>query len=313
MRFRPLAVLASLLVVAGAPDRAALAQTAQPVTVETPDDLFRSIDAFFERNPELKTTPGSGWKPYNRAKWFHQRRMDGGQLPAPDARWKAYEIRQARELELGPGTRASWFSLGPSNFGGRMLSIDFDASNTSTVYVGAAGGGLWKSTDSGATWTPMTDGLPSLAVGGVAVSRTDPNVVVIGTGEPTFNIDRVTGVGILRSTDAGVTWNTTNISYTSGQGHGFHVITAGASGVFVEIARLPGHCGSRKRTVAPAPCGSSTAAKPCIVRPRAEQSLCSLISKRLLRTQSRVLPPHASGLPLRSIAAPASSTASAKL
>jgi hypothetical protein len=76
----------------------------------------------------------------------------------------------------------------------------------------------------------MSDEIMSLAVGGLAVDPFDPSIVVIGTGEGTFNIDRVGGVGILRSTDAGVTWNTTSLTYPAvgygGGGHGFHVIEA---------------------------------------------------------------------------------------
>jgi len=223
-----------LLVVLASPSVAApAAPAAAPADARTPEELFRSLDRFFAERPDLRTTKGSGWKPYQRFKWFHELRMDGGRLPAPDARWRAWEEKQAIEAAMGPSPRMSWFALGPVNFAGRMLSIDFDPTNTDVVYVGAAGGGVFKSTDAGLSWTPIADGIPSMAVGGIGVSRTDPNIVVIGTGEPTMNIDRVTGVGILRSTDAGSTWETTSLSYTSGQGHGFHVVTAGASGVFL--------------------------------------------------------------------------------
>jgi hypothetical protein len=200
---------------------------------ESPDDLFREIDQYFATHPELMTTPGSGWKPYNRMKWFTQRRMDAGLLPPEGARWEAWEQKRQTEQALGPERRAAWFSLGPVNFGGRMLSMDFDPTDPTTVYAGAASGGLWRSTDSGGSWTPLTDDLPSLAIGGVGVSRTNPSVIVIGTGEPTFNIDQVAGVGILRSTDGGSTWLTTNISRNPSSNHGFHVVTAGPSGVFL--------------------------------------------------------------------------------
>ncbi|MGQ0722038.1 MAG: T9SS type A sorting domain-containing protein [Candidatus Eiseniibacteriota bacterium] len=206
---------------------------ADPQTAVAPESPFAEIGRWFEAHPELQDRSGTGWKPYNRIKWFHERRMDGGTLPPGDARWRAWEEKRRRETAMGPSARSTWFALGPANFGGRMLAIDFDATNPSIVYAGAAGGGVFKSTDAGLSWTAVSDGIPSLGVGALAVSRTNPNVVVIGTGEGTLNIDRVLGVGILRSTDAGATWQTTNLSYAQVTAHGFHFATAGPSGTLL--------------------------------------------------------------------------------
>jgi hypothetical protein len=193
---------------------------------------LRDMGAYFDAHPELKTTPGSGWKPYNRRKWFLEQRMVNGQLPEPGARWEAWLRKKDIESRMPPA-RNTWFNLGPTNFAGRMLAIDFDPTNANIVYVGGADGGVWKSTDGGNSWTPISDELPSIAVGGIAVSKTNTNIVVIGTGEPTPSIDRVGGVGILRSTDAGATWVTTNLSYGVNSGHGFHHVEAGPNGTFL--------------------------------------------------------------------------------
>jgi photosystem II stability/assembly factor-like uncharacterized protein len=107
-----------------------------------------------------------------------------------------------------------------------MLALTFDPTDTDVLYAGSASGGLWKSTDGGLAWLPLTDELPTLAVGGVAVILASPNVVLIGTGEATLNVDRVGGVGILKSTDGGTTWATTSVSYSVASGHGFHVLRA---------------------------------------------------------------------------------------
>ncbi len=187
-------------------------------------DWFARMDAFYEANPELKTTPGSGWKPFNRIKWQTLRSMQDGELPPLEARADAWRVKQQRMAHLTP--RATWFSLGPTNLGGRILAMDFDPTNANVCYVGAANGGVWKTTNGGASWTPMSDELLSIAVGGLAVSPNDPNIVVIGTGEGTNNIDRIGGIGILRSTDGGNTWLTTSLSYGVASGHGFHVIRA---------------------------------------------------------------------------------------
>jgi hypothetical protein len=182
-----------------------------------------SMDAFFEANPERKTTKGSGWKPYNRAKWYAERHMENGVLPPAGARWNALQEKIEIERRAGVTPRSTWFSQGPTNFAGRMLAIAFHP-NATTVYAGAAGGGVWKTTDSGASWAPMSDELASIAIGAVGLSANDPEIVVIGTGEPVPGVSVIDGVGILRSTNGGTTWETTNVTYGVPSGHGVHMI-----------------------------------------------------------------------------------------
>jgi len=179
--------------------------------------------AFFEAHPERRITPGSGWKPYNRAKWFHEQRMLDGELPPVGARWRAWERKMEIERNSQIAPRSTWFSQGPTNFAGRMLALAFHPNGT-TAYAGAAGGGVWKTTNLGASWFAVADEIPSLAVGGIALGASDPEIVVIGTGEATLNIDRIGGVGILRSTDGGGSWETTSLTLSPQSGHGFHVV-----------------------------------------------------------------------------------------
>lgn len=188
-------------------------------------DWFDEMEAYFEARPEAKTTKGSGWKPYNRVKWHYEQRMVNG-APVPlGGRYEAWKAINEVKASL-PSPRSTWFALGPNNFAGRILALEYDPNTPNTLYAGAAGGGLWRSTNSGVGWEPLTDEGPTLAIGGVAVDPTDSNILVIGTGEGTPNIDRITGVGILRSTDAGATWNNTNVNYSLANGHGFHVVEA---------------------------------------------------------------------------------------
>jgi photosystem II stability/assembly factor-like uncharacterized protein len=178
---------------------------------------------FFEAHPELMATPGSGWKPYNRIKWFLEQRLVDGQLPPQSARWEAWQRKRALERDMAV-PRASWFSLGPANLSGRVLDLEFDPGDPNIVYVGAAGGGLWKSTDNGSSWVTTTDELPSLSVSGIAVYPLDPSIVVIATGYGTNNSYRFDGVGILKSTDGGVTFQETGFSV--GITAGFHALNA---------------------------------------------------------------------------------------
>src|SRR5512135_2604011 len=76
-----------------------------------------------------------------------------------------------------------WRSVGPDR-GGRSIANSGVKGQPKVAYFGATGGGLWKTTDGGATWAPVTDGqITSASVGAVAVSESDPNIVFIGTGE----------------------------------------------------------------------------------------------------------------------------------
>jgi photosystem II stability/assembly factor-like uncharacterized protein len=76
-----------------------------------------------------------------------------------------------------------------------------------TFYFGAVAGGVWKTTDGGTYWRNVSDGFfNTAAVGAIAVSQSDPNVVYAGTGETTIRGDVSHGDGVYRSTDGGATW-----------------------------------------------------------------------------------------------------------
>jgi photosystem II stability/assembly factor-like uncharacterized protein len=96
--------------------------------------------------------------------------------------------------------------LGPI-VGNRVAAIAGVAGDPSTYYAGAASGGVWKTTDGGLRWTPISDSLPVAAIGALAVAPSDPSVVWAGTGEAWAIRDvDVIGDGVYRSLDAGRTW-----------------------------------------------------------------------------------------------------------
>ena len=96
--------------------------------------------------------------------------------------------------------------VGP-NRGGRSLCSDGSAQRPLEYYFGAVGGGLWKSTDGGLNWKPVTDGqIKSSSVGSCAVAESNPDVVWIGMGETQFRGNIMQGDGLYKSTDAGKTW-----------------------------------------------------------------------------------------------------------
>src|SRR5262249_42116587 len=114
----------------------------------------------------------------------------------------------------GPST---WQSIGPSlvpkgqTYGsnridviGRVSSIAVDPQNPKHLLVGGAGGGIWESSDTGATWLPRTDKMPSLAIGAITFDPSLPKRVYAGSGEGNFYYNL--GAGVYRSTDGGTKW-----------------------------------------------------------------------------------------------------------
>jgi photosystem II stability/assembly factor-like uncharacterized protein len=99
-----------------------------------------------------------------------------------------------------------WRNIGP-NRGGRSIAVAGSTKRTLEYYFGAVGGGLWKTTDGGVTWGPVTDGaLHSSSVGAVAVAESNPDIVWIGMGEVELRGNVMQGDGVYRSVDGGKSW-----------------------------------------------------------------------------------------------------------
>ena len=97
-------------------------------------------------------------------------------------------------------------AIGPAVMGGRVADIEAVIDKRLTIYVGSAGGGLWKSSDAGTTFKPVFDKQPSLSIGAVKVDPNDPKTIWVGTGESWTRNSVSIGTGLYRSKDAGDTW-----------------------------------------------------------------------------------------------------------
>ena len=105
-----------------------------------------------------------------------------------------------------------WRNIGPE--GNRFSAAAGVPGDPATYYVGAASGGIWKTTDAGVHWAPIFDAQPVQSIGSLAVAPSDHNVVWAGTGEAHIRSHISIGQGIYRSTDAGATWTLMGLEKT---------------------------------------------------------------------------------------------------
>ncbi len=168
---------------------------------------------------------GKGWKAYKRWENFMRFRVDAtGKIPNSAITYEEWKKYNSSGNNIGGKLNSqnqqmvnNWSYVGPNNGvptgggAGRLTCIKFDPNNSNVIYVGAPAGGLWKSTNGGASWITYTDELASIGVSDVAIDPTNSNILYLGTG------DRDGGdtysVGILKSTDGGVTWASTGMTH----------------------------------------------------------------------------------------------------
>ena len=163
-----------------------------------------------------------------REEWFLSSRSDGTTTSAERAALRLEAVRQTRvAIERQQRLRADgaerlqnfWIPKGPSpstfggwtfgNVAGRISSIAADWTG-GVLYLGTASGGVWKSVNDGLSWTQLFDSAGTMTIGTVAVDPNDPNVIWVGTGENGRSCESYFGIGLLRSADGGLTWETRN-------------------------------------------------------------------------------------------------------
>ena len=98
-----------------------------------------------------------------------------------------------------------WRLVGPFR-GGRVAAVTGVVGNRDTYFMGATGGGVWKTTNAGASWKNVSDGFFGGSIGAVAVSESNPQILYVGCGEKTWRGNVSSGDGIYKSTDGGTTW-----------------------------------------------------------------------------------------------------------
>lgn len=110
----------------------------------------------------------------------------------------AGDVSQLSKLTLTPGL-------------GRLNAIAVDPNDRQTIYVGSASGGIWRTTNGGSSWTPLTDMAPAMAYSDMVVDHSDPNTIYALSGDGDGRI--LPSIGVLKSTDGGTTWSVTALEF----------------------------------------------------------------------------------------------------
>jgi photosystem II stability/assembly factor-like uncharacterized protein len=128
--------------------------------------------------------------------------------------------------------------IGPANMGGRVVDLAAVEKDPATYYVAAGGGGVWKTTDAGATFAPVFDGQATLSIGAVAVCQAKPEVVYVGTGEANPRNSVSCGRGVYRSSDGGRSWKHCGLAET----HHIGRVAVHPTNPDVAFVAALGHC-----------------------------------------------------------------------
>jgi hypothetical protein len=169
----------------------------------------------------VKNQKGKGFKPFKRWENYWEKRvfLDGSFPPADiiQNNWDSYKLKKS-SAGLIPGS--SWTSLGPivSSGGysgiGRINRITLHPTNSNIIFACSAGGGLWKTTNGGSSWVPLTDHLASIGTSGLVINPTNPDIMYLATGDGDgFN---TYSFGVLKTTDGGISWTKTGLTFPIG-------------------------------------------------------------------------------------------------
>lgn len=191
--------------------------------MQDPAVNFYAVQQSFNQFWQGKTIgKGKGWKQFKRWEWFMEPRVyptgDRTVLLNAAANYKAYHDSIKLQKAPLPG---NWTFLGPGTVptsgggAGRVNCIRFDPANSNNIWIGTPAGGLWKSTNGGTSWTTNTDQLTVLGVTDIAIDPANTNIMYIATGDG--DASDTYSIGVLKSTDGGLTWNATGLTWTVNQ------------------------------------------------------------------------------------------------
>lgn len=191
---------------------------------KTPKTFRESQQEFYAYwKDKDSTVKGSGYKIFKRWEdYWSTRLLEDGTVPSTNKYWEEYEKMQASFRSSRATDNSLWKSLGPfSHTGngswspgqGRINVITEDPTDSKIIYVGAPNGGLWVSRDDGSSWSPLTDKLPRIGVGAIAIDPKDTKIIYLGMGDD--EASDCPSIGVMKSTDGGLSWNMTGLVFNA--------------------------------------------------------------------------------------------------
>jgi hypothetical protein len=157
--------------------------------------------------------------PHSPADWMYRQRAYPHGRIRKDIYLEAIRQWQALNNARGPQIR-DWESVGPLNIGGRITSLAVDPTDENTLFIGAASGGVFKTTNGGEDWLAVFDREASLSIGDLAIAPSDPDIIYVGTGEANAGGGSLAydGAGIYKSTDGGNHWTALGLENSGSTG-----------------------------------------------------------------------------------------------
>ena len=179
-------------------------------------NYFATVSAFEKYWKNRTITKGCGWKVFKRWEYIMRGRISpDGTKPAPDKIFNAWQSF----TNINRSSSGNWISLGPSTIPapgpagyeglGRLNVVAFHPTDQNKIYVGSPSGGFWLSANNGSTWSTSTDNLPTIGVSAISVDYSNPNTILMGTGDRDHG--DAPGMGVFKSIDGGYNWVVSNI------------------------------------------------------------------------------------------------------
>lgn len=201
-------------------------QESQPLTwtmmMKDPNVNFYDLQkAFYKAWEGKEITKGKGYKQFKRYEAFMAPRVyPTGFLPTETiSKELSALVTNSQKSAAG-----NWTAMGPTNVPanglsypsagiGRINCVRFDPQNNNNIWIGTPGGGLWKTTNGGTSWTSNTDNFATLGISDIAIHPTNSNIMYLATGD--FDASDTYSIGVLKSIDGGATWQTTGLTHAT--------------------------------------------------------------------------------------------------
>ncbi len=200
-------------------------QDGNTINKQVDQNTFKNQQKLFYKYWESndKNEKGSGYKVFKRWEAFYENTLRPNGIIENSAYWMEI-LDQEKGKNSKMASVSNWNLVGPvthvgtstwSRGQGRVNTVTVDPNNPNTIYIGAPAGGIWKSTNGGSSWQPLSDKLPTIGVSGIAIDKNNSKIIYIATGDKDGG--NTYSLGVLKSIDGGITWNKTGLSYGSNE------------------------------------------------------------------------------------------------